>query len=89
MSDVMQYGFAAVSLVLLAPLCLIIGLVSKFTSPGPILHRGLRVGKDGRIFTIYNFRTLTGWRCGEDRRPAPDRPPHQISRWGRPVGPAC
>jgi lipopolysaccharide/colanic/teichoic acid biosynthesis glycosyltransferase len=54
----MQYGFAAVSLVLLAPLCLIIGLVSKFTSPGPILHRGLRVGKDGRIFTIYNFRTL-------------------------------
>jgi lipopolysaccharide/colanic/teichoic acid biosynthesis glycosyltransferase len=58
MSDIMQYGFAAVSLVLLAPLCLIIGSVSKFTSPGPILYRGLRVGKDGRIFTIYNFRTL-------------------------------
>jgi lipopolysaccharide/colanic/teichoic acid biosynthesis glycosyltransferase len=57
-SDIMQYGFAAVSLVLLAPLCLIIGLVIKFTSPGPILYRGLRVGKNGRIFTIYNFRTL-------------------------------
>jgi lipopolysaccharide/colanic/teichoic acid biosynthesis glycosyltransferase len=57
-SDIMQYGFAAVSLVLLAPLFLIIGLLIKLTSQGPILYRGLRVGKDGRIFTIYEFRTL-------------------------------
>src|SRR6266850_1115920 len=57
-SDIMQYGFAAVSLVLLAPLFLIIGLLIKLTSQGPILYRGLRVGKDGRIFTIYEFCTL-------------------------------
>jgi lipopolysaccharide/colanic/teichoic acid biosynthesis glycosyltransferase len=57
-SDIMQYGFAAMNLVLLAPLFLIIGLLIKFTSPGPILDRGLRLGKDGRIFTIYKFRTL-------------------------------
>jgi lipopolysaccharide/colanic/teichoic acid biosynthesis glycosyltransferase len=57
-SDIMQYGFAAVSLVLLAPLFLIIGLLIKLTSQGPILYRGLRVGKDGRIFTIYEFYTL-------------------------------
>jgi lipopolysaccharide/colanic/teichoic acid biosynthesis glycosyltransferase len=58
MADLIQYGFAAVSLVLLAPLFLIIGLVIKFTSQGPIVYRGLRVGKDGRIFTIYKFRTV-------------------------------
>jgi lipopolysaccharide/colanic/teichoic acid biosynthesis glycosyltransferase len=57
-SDIMQYGFTAVSLVLLAPLFLIIGLLIKLTSQGPILYRGLRVGKDGRIFTIYEFCTL-------------------------------
>jgi lipopolysaccharide/colanic/teichoic acid biosynthesis glycosyltransferase len=57
-SDLIQYGFAAVSLALLAPLFLIIGLVIKFTSQGPIVYRGLRVGKDGRIFTIYKFRTV-------------------------------
>jgi lipopolysaccharide/colanic/teichoic acid biosynthesis glycosyltransferase len=57
-SDIMQYGFAAVSLVLLAPLFLIIGLLIKLTSQGSILSRGLRVGKDGRIFTIYEFCTL-------------------------------
>ena len=57
-SDIMQYGFAAVSLVLLAPLFLIIGLLIKLTSQGPIFYRGMRVGKDGRIYTIYEFRTL-------------------------------
>jgi len=57
-SDLMQYGVAALSLLLLAPLFLIIGLLIKLTSQGPILYRGLRVGKDGRIFTIYEFCTL-------------------------------
>jgi lipopolysaccharide/colanic/teichoic acid biosynthesis glycosyltransferase len=58
LSDLIQYSFAAVSLVLLAPLFLIIGLMIKVTSQGPIVYRGLRVGKDGRIFTIYKFRTV-------------------------------
>jgi lipopolysaccharide/colanic/teichoic acid biosynthesis glycosyltransferase len=57
-SGITQYGFAAVSLMLLAPLFLIIGLLIKLTSQGLILYRGLRVGKDGRIFTIYEFCTL-------------------------------
>jgi lipopolysaccharide/colanic/teichoic acid biosynthesis glycosyltransferase len=57
-SDIMQYGFAAVSLLLLAPLFLIISLLIRLTRQGPILYRGLRVGKDGRTFTIYEFSTL-------------------------------
>jgi lipopolysaccharide/colanic/teichoic acid biosynthesis glycosyltransferase len=57
-SDIMQYGFAAIGLVVMVPLFLVIGLLIKLTSQGPILYRGLRVGKDGRTFTIYKFRTL-------------------------------
>ena len=57
-SNILQYGFAAVSLVLLAPLFLIISLLIKLTSQGPVLYRGLRVGKDGHIFTLYKFCTL-------------------------------
>jgi lipopolysaccharide/colanic/teichoic acid biosynthesis glycosyltransferase len=57
-SDIVQYGLAAIGLVLTVPLFLVIGLLIKSTSPGPVLYRGLRVGKDGRIFTIYKFRTL-------------------------------
>ena len=57
-SDIMQRGFAAVSLLLLAPLFMLISLLIKLTSRGPILCRGLRIGKDGRVFTIYEFCTL-------------------------------
>ena len=57
-SDIMQRGVAAVSLLLLAPLFMLISLLIKLTSHGPILCRGLRIGKDGRVFTIYEFCTL-------------------------------
>jgi lipopolysaccharide/colanic/teichoic acid biosynthesis glycosyltransferase len=57
-SDIMQSGLAVMSLVLLAPLFVIICPLIKFTSQGPMLYRGLRVGNNGRILTIYKFRTL-------------------------------
>jgi lipopolysaccharide/colanic/teichoic acid biosynthesis glycosyltransferase len=57
-SDIMQYAFAAIGLILMVPLFMVLGLLIKLTSQGPVLYRGLRIGKDGRIFTIYKFRTL-------------------------------
>jgi lipopolysaccharide/colanic/teichoic acid biosynthesis glycosyltransferase len=64
-SDILQYGFAAVSLLLLAPLFLIISLLIRLTSRGPVLDRGLRIGKDGHIVTIYKFSTLHAGAHGE------------------------
>jgi exopolysaccharide biosynthesis polyprenyl glycosylphosphotransferase len=53
-------------LVLLSPMYLIIALLIKFTSPGPILFRQQRSGLNGRPFTIYKFRTMTA--DAEDRK---------------------
>jgi lipopolysaccharide/colanic/teichoic acid biosynthesis glycosyltransferase len=39
-------------------LFLVLAAAVKLTSSGPIFYRGARVGKDGRIFSIYKFRTL-------------------------------
>jgi len=39
----------------MAPLFLVVGLLIKLTSQGPIFYRGPRVGKDGRIFAIDKF----------------------------------
>jgi lipopolysaccharide/colanic/teichoic acid biosynthesis glycosyltransferase len=49
---------AAVGLVLLSPLFLLLAAAIKLSTPGPVFYRGDRVGRDGRIFSIYKFRTL-------------------------------
>jgi exopolysaccharide biosynthesis polyprenyl glycosylphosphotransferase len=49
---------AAAALILLAPLLIILAIVIKYDSPGPVLYRSPRVGKKGRKFTCYKFRTM-------------------------------
>ena len=49
---------AAVCLSLFAPLLIAIAALVKCTSPGPVLFRQNRVGKDGRPFSMYKFRTM-------------------------------
>ncbi len=56
--DLFDRTAAAAALILLAPLMIVVGLAIRTTDPGPVLFTQTRVGKDGRQFKIYKFRTM-------------------------------
>jgi exopolysaccharide biosynthesis polyprenyl glycosylphosphotransferase len=49
---------SALFLIFLSPLLLIVALMIKFGSKGPVLYHQERIGLDGRKFTIHKFRTM-------------------------------
>lgn len=49
---------AVLGLILLAPLLLLIAVLIKWDSPGPVFYRGLRIGLHERPFRIFKFRTM-------------------------------
>lgn len=47
-----------ISLVVLLPLFLVVAILIKLDSPGPVFFLQDRVGKDGKIFKVFKFRTM-------------------------------
>lgn len=45
-------------LVLLVPLCIVLALLIKMDSPGPVFYRQMRVGLRGRPYMIWKFRSM-------------------------------
>lgn len=50
---------AFVGLLCTSPVLLVLALIVKLTSKGPVLFRARRVGKDGEVFTLLKFRSMT------------------------------
>jgi exopolysaccharide biosynthesis polyprenyl glycosylphosphotransferase len=55
---VLDYILVIVSLIALAPFLLLIALLVKRSSPGPIIHKRLVMGLNGRQFHALKFRTM-------------------------------
>ncbi|WP_432561345.1 sugar transferase [Kineococcus sp. SYSU DK003] len=51
-------GSAALGLLLLSPLFLLLAVLIKLDSPGPVFFRQTRVGRDGREFQMVKFRSM-------------------------------
>ncbi len=55
---VMDVVVAILAMILLAPFMLIVALLIRLDSPGPIFYRAARIGRKGRTFTCYKLRTM-------------------------------
>lgn len=71
---------SAAGMIILSWLIVGTAVAVKVTSPGPIIFKQQRVGKNKRLFNIYKFRTM--------RIDTPDLPSHMIDAndWLTPIG---
>jgi sugar transferase (PEP-CTERM system associated) len=58
MHSLYSVPIAILLLILFSPVMLITAIVVKLTSRGPIFHRQQRVGLNGKVFTVYKFRSM-------------------------------
>jgi exopolysaccharide biosynthesis polyprenyl glycosylphosphotransferase len=58
MKRVLDVTLSVIALAILSPVMITIALMVKFGSKGPIFYRAARIGRKGRTFTCFKFRTM-------------------------------
>jgi len=53
-----DFIISLIVLIVFSPLFLILGILIKKDSEGPVFYRQVRIGKDGKPFRIFKFRTM-------------------------------
>ena len=56
--NALEICIACVILPMILPLCLVIALLVKLTSPGPVFYRAKRLGQHGKEIEVLKFRTM-------------------------------
>jgi sugar transferase (PEP-CTERM system associated) len=82
LKSLVEKSLALVILIAGLPAMLLAAILVRLTSPGPVLYRQTRCGRDGRPFTLLKFRSMVDraeaggavWAAKHDPR---------VTRWGR------
>ena len=56
--NILEIGIACVVLPMILPLCLVIALLVKLTSTGPVFYKAKRLGQHGKEIEVLKFRTM-------------------------------
>ena len=54
----LDFTIALMALLVLWPVLLVVAIIIKITSPGPVIFKQKRIGLDGKVFEIYKFRSM-------------------------------
>lgn len=74
--------FSFLGLILILPVLAIIAIRIKRESPGPVIYRGLRMGKDQKPFQIIKFRTMNCQPDGDNGPPITSDNDQRVTKFG-------
>jgi len=58
MKECFDWCFSSLALLLLSPVFFVIAILIKLDSPGPVFYCPVRIGKGGKPFRVFKFRTM-------------------------------
>lgn len=58
MKRLFDFIFSLLGILLMLPVFVVLGLLIKIDSKGPVFYRGTRVGLNGKLFNMFKFRTM-------------------------------
>ncbi len=81
----MDVLLSAVTMIVLSPLYLVLAVAVYGSSPGPVIYRQERIGRFGRSFLIYKFRTMIAGAENDTPQLATDDDPRvtKVGHWLR------
>lgn len=79
---VLDFIFALVALIILSPLLLVVAILVKVNSPGPVIFSQERVGLDRRNFQMYKFRSMKVQEEEEEKSQWTTKDDPRITRFG-------
>lgn len=63
---VLDFVLTLIGTIIISPLLLVLALMVKITSPGPVLYKQQRVTMDGKVFWMLKFRSMADRPLGEE-----------------------
>jgi putative colanic acid biosynthesis UDP-glucose lipid carrier transferase len=82
MKSVFDKLFAFTAILLLLPLLLVLAVLIKLDSAGPVFYCPIRVGKNGRSFKVYKFRSMRENDSADGGTKSTEKNDPRISRLG-------
>ena len=75
----LDFMLSLLGIIILMPLFIVVAILSKIFIGGKILFKQYRIGKNGKIFAVFKFRSMTN-KTDENGNLLPDK--DRMTKWG-------
>jgi Undecaprenyl-phosphate glucose phosphotransferase len=80
---IFDFIFSLAGIIILSPLMIILALIVRFSSKGPVIYKQERIGLHNKSFNIYKFRTMRVQEATEEQKAWTVKDDPRVTKSGR------